>query len=628
MAKIDLGRERGVQPTDKPLPHTVIDSNSGMAGIYSVQQANDRLAAGIQHVSDTMFSISKDMKTKQVRQESVNGQIEYFNRTQAALRDLSEKKIYNKAEYEQAYMEAMDSIDNDMRENWAKENTSWEESRTALELTMKGERSKSYAQAMGNFLREKSRRDAEVGEKNFNICIDNGNIEAAKVVLDTMALSPEQKDLWLKAGQRKIDENTLNGIINTSRYLATDESVINYAAAELRKLKDGNTVIKDDKLREELILKLNYQFDVHSNRLGKRLSDEENRQSEKARLAEQKEICARLDNITAENLTKKTREELEPLYEQKRAEIMSLKGKVPDSTLDKYIIRLKNNFENAIDSAVKNSQQVEFDNIKNTITEAIKNGGNIPDSFVQNYVRTEADKNDIKTLGNLSSGVKTTKDLAAYQERSNALFAEIYKLKNTDAESLKKHSSYVGLLISKTKALNEEDKILALKMLNNRITNEPPPNWTQHSWNAFEKNIDKRILWNDDIDKDDSTTGNLYLSFMAYLRDEIRNRGIKNETEAEAYITNHPIYKNLLGKKCAKQVDMLIRGNYAAEENPIVKWEAMPREQKEEAVRVWILQKRLAERQPNNFSLTPYYNIKVKDSDIKEYEKEKIYGER
>ena len=448
MAKIDLGRERGVQPTDKPLPHTVIESNSGMAGIYSMQQANDRLAAGIQHVSDTLFNISKDMKTKQVRQESVNGQIEYFNRTQAALRDLSEKRIYNKAEYEQAYMEAMDSIDNDMRENWAKENTSWEESRTALELTMKGERSKSYAQAMGNFLREKSRRDAEVGEKNFNICIDNGNIEAAKVVLDTMALSPEQKELWIRAGQRKIDENTLNGIINTSRYLATDESVMNYAANELRKLKDGNTVIKDDKLREELILKLNYQFDVHSNRLGKELSDEANRKSEKARLAEQKEFCARLDNITAENLTKKTREELEPLYEQKRAEIMSLKGKVPDSILDKYSIRLKNDFENAIDSAVKNSQQVEFDNIKNTITEAIKNGGNIPDSFVQSYVRTEADKNDIKTLGNLLNGVKTTKDIAEYQERSNALFAEIYNLKNTDAEALKKHSSYVGLLIS------------------------------------------------------------------------------------------------------------------------------------------------------------------------------------
>lgn len=627
MGRIDLKQNEGIRTTD--MPNGGISDTTGYAlrGMNALDRADNRLAAGIKHVSDALFGISKDMKSRDIRLESANAQIEYFDRSQEALRTLSEKGIINQDEYEAAYNAAMDKVDSGMSK-WAEKNMSWGESRESLSLIMKSERTKNFAQAMGNFLREKIRRNAEVAEKNFNICIDNGNIEAAKVVLDTMTLSPEQKDFWLKEGQRKIDENTLNGIINASRYLATDESVMNYAATELRKLKDGNTVIKDDKLREELILKLNYQFDVHSTRWSKQLSDAANRQSEKARLSEQKEFCAQLDNITAENLAKKTREELEPLYEQKRAEIMSFRGKVPDSTLDKYSIRLKNDFENAIDSAVKNSQQVEFDNIKNTITEAIKNGGNIPDSFVQSYVRTEVDKNDIKTLGSLSNGIKTIKDIVGYQERSNALFAEIYNLKNTDAETLRNHSSYVGLLISKTKALNEEDKILALKMLNNRITNEPPPNWTQHSWNAFEKNIDKRILWNDDIGNDDSTTGNLYLSFMAYLRDEIRNRGIKNEIEAETYIVNHPIYKNLLGKKCAQQVDMLIRGNYGSTENPQVKWETMTKGQKEELVKVWLLQKRLAERQFNDFSLTPYYNIKVKDSDIKEYEKEKIYGER
>lgn len=207
MAKIDLGGD--IRNTDKPMPHTVVNDNTGMAGIAATQRANDRLAAGMRHVSEAVLGISMDMKRDEVNEETVNAQIEYYDRSQEALRRLSERRIYNQDEYKAAFNAEMDRVDSEMQK-WAKENTSWGESRKALELISKGGRSRNFAQAMGGFLNAKAQRKAQLLEYNYNRLTEAGDIANVEVLLNASHLAPETREIWLGKAKHTIAKNNIN----------------------------------------------------------------------------------------------------------------------------------------------------------------------------------------------------------------------------------------------------------------------------------------------------------------------------------------------------------------------------------------------------------------------------------
>ena len=232
MGRIDLGRERGVSPTDKPLPTTVVNDNTGLAGIHSIEKANDRLAAGMRHISDSMFEISKDMKNSEVRLETVNAQIEYFDRSQAALRELSERNIHDQTEYENAFNAAMDKVDAHMAK-WAKDNTSWGESRDALGLMAKDGRAKNFASAMGQFLDARKKRKAQTLQNNYDRLVDSGDISNVEVLLDNSGLAPETKKIYLEKAARKIAENGIADLKNRL-VLSTSQEEAEKLISEIR----------------------------------------------------------------------------------------------------------------------------------------------------------------------------------------------------------------------------------------------------------------------------------------------------------------------------------------------------------------------------------------------------------
>ena len=222
MAKIDLGGD--IRNTDKPMPHTVVNDNTGMAGIAATQRANDRLAAGMRHVSETVLGISMDMKRDEVNEETVNAQIEYYDRSQEALRRLSERRIYNQDEYKAAFNAEMDRVDSEMQK-WAKENTSWGESRKALELISKSGRSRNFAQAMGGFLNAKAQRKAQVLEYNYNRLVEAGDIANVEVLLNASHLAPETREIWLGKAKHTIAKNNINLIRAKISTAASSEEV-------------------------------------------------------------------------------------------------------------------------------------------------------------------------------------------------------------------------------------------------------------------------------------------------------------------------------------------------------------------------------------------------------------------
>ncbi len=179
MGRIDLKQNEGIRPTDMPTGGISDTTGYALHGMNALERADNRLAAGIKHVSDALFNISKDMKSRDIRLESANAQIEYFDRSQEALRTLSEKDIRNQDEYEAAYNAAMDKVDSGMGK-WAEKNMSWGESRESLSLIMKSERTKNFAQAMGAFLKAKNQRAWNDCETLIKRGVDSGNYEIGK----------------------------------------------------------------------------------------------------------------------------------------------------------------------------------------------------------------------------------------------------------------------------------------------------------------------------------------------------------------------------------------------------------------------------------------------------------------
>ncbi len=283
MGRIDLGRERGVSPTDKPLPRTVVNDNTGLAGIYSIEKANDRLAAGMRHISDSMFEISKDMKNSEVRLETVNAQIEYFDRSQAALRELSERNIHDQTEYENAFNAAMDKVDAHMAK-WAKDNTSWGESRDALGLMEKDGRAKNFASAMGQFLDARKKRKAQTLQNNYDRLVDSGDLSNVEVLLENSGLAPETKKIYLEKAARKIAENEAKSIAEISNDADRQREIELHVGLFAKAAESGAGVLGSEFLSEKDIQNLHSMY-LEMSKKNESLIEKRHKESTRKRIA-------------------------------------------------------------------------------------------------------------------------------------------------------------------------------------------------------------------------------------------------------------------------------------------------------------------------------------------------------
>ena len=161
-------------------------------------------------------------------------------------------------------------------------------------------------------------------------------------------------------------------------------------------------------------------------------------------------------------------------------------------------------------------------------------------------------------------------------------------------------------------------------MLNYRLSDTPPPEWSKEEWKSFEKNLDTKILWNDGKNEGD-TEAVIYSSFISNLRKELTNKGIKTSVEAMEYVEKHPIYKNIMGKKCAKYASMLVMGKpivkMADSNNKVAQWKSLTKEEKKKMVANSKMRSGYA-----GVLYTPSVES-ITDQDIKDYENENIYAE-
>lgn len=187
MGKINLGKEKGVSATDMPMPHTIINENSGMAGIYSAERANDRLIAGMQHVSDTLFKIYNDQADIRNRQEILEGQTALFDIENSEDAKLEER--INKGEFDneggldafkKAVMESQGRIDKQFSD-WTSKHITQSNTRNDLMQHAKLNAKKNFANISGRFLAHDRKRRWDMFQNQVGNAIKSGNYENLKM---------------------------------------------------------------------------------------------------------------------------------------------------------------------------------------------------------------------------------------------------------------------------------------------------------------------------------------------------------------------------------------------------------------------------------------------------------------
>ena len=208
MAKINLGRERGVQPTGSAQHGSTSPRGfeSVMHGASRLNAAADNVARGMRHVSDSLFHIYNDQAETRNRQEFLEGQTQQFDITQKE-NELLEARI-EKGEFEGegglerfkiAVGECNDKIDNAFSD-WATKNITREDTRNNLIEKTKLDSKKNFAYLSGRFIAHDKKRRWDMCENQMNDAVKSGNYQNGITAIDAYCTnkSPELKKEMLK----------------------------------------------------------------------------------------------------------------------------------------------------------------------------------------------------------------------------------------------------------------------------------------------------------------------------------------------------------------------------------------------------------------------------------------------
>ena len=206
MGKINLGRERGVQPTNSAQHGATssrgYDLQSG--GYERLGRGVMSVAEGIDFVGDTLTKIYNDQSESRNRQEFLEGQTKYFDIAQAKVKEI-ENEIAN-GKYDRVggiellkgdTIQADTDINNEFGK-WAKENITQLDTRNSLMEHKKLETKKLFAQISGSFLAHDRKRRADMFDVQAKNAIEGGSYENLLAVADAYFVGKSQ-DLKAKA---------------------------------------------------------------------------------------------------------------------------------------------------------------------------------------------------------------------------------------------------------------------------------------------------------------------------------------------------------------------------------------------------------------------------------------------
>ena len=561
MGRIDLKKNSGVRVQDKAMPHTIVNSNTGLGVVQAFNHATDSLVRGMQHVSGTVMRISDDMKQKDIHEETMYAQIEYFDKTQNAMRELAEQNIYDQTEYENAFNEAMDKVDADMLD-WAKNNASWDESRDAIALMSTGGRSKAYAQAMGQFISQKNTRKSQLLEHNYNRLVQDKNINGVEVLMKNSGLAPETQAMYIEKAKSSISAkeiadlqyeislstdlehiyNVFDSIQYSDAYMNVDESTRSrfdvFAIAKMESIAQAEEVEEARQIdaQSKAVEKQNKAIEKEVNDLAKAYEDDSTQKS------------------------KKSKEAIEGLKGDIKTAVENRLGIDWVATENRFNDVLKNsNFSDDI----KKKYRGEFDVFKaNTIADIEKNKNKALKR--QAFIALEkAMENggviDSKTLNDTPADISYRQRFKAIAEKPNEAsvdekikYSHKYHLFEKEIFAYNEKEDFDGrklaTILREAQNYPDAERTKLIKTIDTIVNKRTPnPKWTTDDVEVFKEKFNRLCTVGDDrlwFGNDEIAGLNNDLYNRIYNRAEKLNLTL---TEALHEIENDPYFKYVMG---------------------------------------------------------------------------------
>lgn len=195
MGQISLKQNQGARPTD--LPAGISDTTAyAIHGMNAIDRANDRLAAGMKHVSDTLFGVSKDMAETRNRVEADTAQIEIFKLEDADNRKLEADIVAGKIKTPEQFQEAYNSLYASREtkiDKYLEDNVCSSRNAEFLKLDAKKKSAANFAHMSGVYIRYENERIWNATQDLVKQGIDSGNYDIGKKAIGDFCVGKSEE---------------------------------------------------------------------------------------------------------------------------------------------------------------------------------------------------------------------------------------------------------------------------------------------------------------------------------------------------------------------------------------------------------------------------------------------------
>lgn len=536
MGRIDLKQNAGIRTTD--MPNGGISDTTGYAlhGMNALERADDRLAAGIKHVSDALFGVSKDMSEARNRVEADTAQIEIFKMENADNQkmeaDIQSGKIRTLEQFREAYDKLY--VAREKRINkYLEDNVSSSRNAELLMLNAKGSAAKNFAHMTGVYVNAENRRLWNMAENNCFEFAQNGDDNAAQNIKASVGClrgrySGELCDALEKKYLNMADTNRLQARIAQGESMIDPEAQKEYYEAVVGDLESGQY----DGLYKAQIAKT-----VAALNKGINAQDYRNELRE----------CA---TAFVKDVSKMSEKQFDDWEKSALAEL----GKKKHLSAEEKKLwgeRISGKRKSLQKSFIENAQ-AEKRNATIRLLEAARadEKGNVDLNYdilhgeARAKRRKEIDINDADFFDNETIGI--------YDRDFHSVMSDISAYKNEkDKDGIQLRN-----LLFRTQTFTREHRKMLINALSDKVNGRVPEKWSSESWDGFKAQIDNMIDWYDVESKPADEKKQMAEDSKAAAFYQIRNSICKDverlgltPIQAQEYLQKHPFYKRLCDKQ-------------------------------------------------------------------------------
>lgn len=555
MGRIDLKQNEGLRTTDMPLAGVSDTTVYALRGMNALERADNRLAAGIKHVSDALFGVSKDMADARNRVEADTAQIEIFKMEDADNKkmeaDIQSGKIRTPEQFREAYDKLYNAREKRINK-YLEDNVSSSRNAELLMLSAKGAAAKNFAHMSGVYINAENRRLWNMTENNCFEFAQNGDDSAAQNIRASVGClrgrySPDLCDALEKKYLNMADVNRLKARIAQGESMIDPQAQKEYYGELVGDLESGQY----DGLYKAQIAKT-----VAALNKGINAQDYRN---------ELRECAAAF----AKDVSKMSEKQFDDWEKSALAELGEKKHL---SAEEKKLWgeRISGKRKSLQKSFVENVQ-AENRNATIRLLEAARadETGNVDLNYdilhgqARAKRREEIDINDADFFDN--------ETIAVYDRDFHSVMSDISAYKNEkDKDGIQLRN-----LLFRTQTFAKEHRKMLVNALSDKVNGRVPEKWSLESWDVFKAQIDKMIDWYDVETKpadekkqmaEDSKAAAFYQMRNSICKD-VEHLGL-TPIQAQEYLQKHPFYKRLCDKQSYSDAMKFLSGTLKTKPQP------------------------------------------------------------